>query len=100
MMHVMSGWMAKDMFDELAEYIKNMKQKLQHMYVCVPHVRKSTPHYRCFKTEVCQWSLLPRRYRPSCRNVCLGVFKVFDALDEVSAYRVQVEGRYRVFSLA
>ena len=42
MIHVMSGWVAKDMFDELAEYIKNIKQKLQHMYVCVPHVRKST----------------------------------------------------------
>jgi len=42
MIHVMSGWGAKDMFDELAEYIKNIKQKLQHMYGCVPHVRKST----------------------------------------------------------
>jgi len=42
MMHVMSGWMTKDVFDELAEYIKNIKQKLQHMYICVPHVRKST----------------------------------------------------------
>ncbi len=42
MMHVMSGWVAEDVFDELAEYIKNIKQKLQHMYVCVPHVRKST----------------------------------------------------------
>ena len=41
-MHVMSGWVAKDVFDELAEYIKNIKQKLQHMHVCVPHVRKST----------------------------------------------------------
>ena len=42
MMHVMSGWVAEDVFDELAEYIKNIKQKLQHMYVCVPLVRKST----------------------------------------------------------
>jgi hypothetical protein len=32
-MHVMSGWMAKDVFDELAEYIKNIEQKLQHMFL-------------------------------------------------------------------
>ena len=32
-MHVMSGWVAKDVFDELAEYIKNIKQKLQHMFL-------------------------------------------------------------------
>ena len=33
MMHVMSGWVAEDVFDELAEYIKNIKQKLQHMFL-------------------------------------------------------------------
>ena len=32
-MHVMSGWVAKDVFVELAEYIKNIKQKLQHMFL-------------------------------------------------------------------
>jgi hypothetical protein len=25
-----------------SQNIKNIKQKLQHMYICVPHVRKST----------------------------------------------------------
>ncbi len=27
------GWVANDVFDELAEYIKNIKQKLQHMFL-------------------------------------------------------------------
>ena len=36
--------LSKDVFDGFAEYVKNIKQKLQHMYVCVPHVRKSTNH--------------------------------------------------------
>ena len=36
--------LSKDVFDGLAEYVKNMAKKLQHMYVCVPHVRKSTTH--------------------------------------------------------
>jgi len=35
---------SKDVFDGFVEYVKNIKQKLQHMYVCVPHVRKSTTH--------------------------------------------------------
>ena len=35
---------SKDVFDGLAEYVKNIKKRLQHMYVCVPHVRKSTTH--------------------------------------------------------
>ena len=34
---------SKDMFDGLADYVKDIKQKLQHMYACVPHVRKSKP---------------------------------------------------------
>jgi hypothetical protein len=40
--------LSKDMFDGLADYVKknvkDIKQKLQHIYVCVPHVRKSTTH--------------------------------------------------------
>jgi hypothetical protein len=39
---------SKDTFDGLADYVKNIKQKLQHMYVCcyicVPHLRKNTTH--------------------------------------------------------
>jgi hypothetical protein len=35
---------SKDVFDGLPDYVKDVKQKLQHMYVCVPHVRKSTTH--------------------------------------------------------
>jgi hypothetical protein len=27
-----------------ADYVKDIKQKLQDMYVCVSHVRKSTTH--------------------------------------------------------
>ena len=42
----MSRWVlkkfAKDAFDGPADYVKDIKQELQHMYVCVPHVRKST----------------------------------------------------------
>ena len=34
--------LSKDKFDELADYVKDIKQKLRDMYVCVPHVRKST----------------------------------------------------------
>ncbi len=36
--------LSKDAFDGLPDYVKDVKQKLQHMYVCVPHVRKSTTH--------------------------------------------------------
>ena len=35
---------SKDAFDGPADYVKDIKQKSQHMYVCVPHVRKSTTH--------------------------------------------------------
>ncbi len=35
---------SKDTFDGFADYVEDIKQKLQHMYVCVPHVRKSTNH--------------------------------------------------------
>ncbi len=34
----------KDTFDGIADYVKDIKQKLRHMYVCVPHVRKNTTH--------------------------------------------------------
>ena len=44
----MNGWVlkkfSKNVFDGLADDVKNIKQELQHMYVCVPHVRKSTTH--------------------------------------------------------
>jgi hypothetical protein len=33
---------SKDAFNGLADYVKDIQQKLQRMYVCVPHVRKST----------------------------------------------------------
>ena len=36
--------LSKDTFDGLTDYVKDIKQKLQHMYVCVPHVRKCTTH--------------------------------------------------------
>ncbi len=36
--------LSKDVFDGLADYVKDIKQKLQDMYVCVPHERKSTDH--------------------------------------------------------
>ncbi len=36
--------LSKDTFDGLADYVKDIKQKIQHMYVCVPHVRKSRTH--------------------------------------------------------
>jgi hypothetical protein len=36
--------LSKDTFDGLADYVKDIKQKLQHMYVCVSHVRKSKTH--------------------------------------------------------
>jgi hypothetical protein len=38
--------LSKDTFDGLADYVKDAKQKLQHMCVCVPHVRKSTTTHR------------------------------------------------------
>ena len=43
----MNGWvlkmLSKDVFDRVADDVKDIKQELQqHMYVCVPHVRKST----------------------------------------------------------
>ncbi len=28
----------------LTDYVKDIKQKLQDMYVCVPHARKDTTH--------------------------------------------------------
>jgi hypothetical protein len=44
----MNGWvlkkLSKEVFDGFANDIKDIKQELQHMYVCVPHVRKSTTH--------------------------------------------------------
>ncbi len=44
--------LSKEGFDGFADDVKGIKQELQHMYVCVPHVRKSrlemrnpaTPH--------------------------------------------------------
>ena len=44
----MNGWvlkkLSKDVFDGITDDVKDIKQELQHMYVyvCVPHVRKST----------------------------------------------------------
>ncbi len=35
---------SKDTFDGLPDCVKDIKQKLQYMYVCVPHVRKNTTH--------------------------------------------------------
>jgi len=44
----MNGWvlkkLSKDVFDGITDDVKDIKQELQHMYVCVPHVRKSTIH--------------------------------------------------------
>ena len=44
----MNGWvlkkLSKDVFDGITVDVKDIKQELQHMYVCVPHVRKSTTH--------------------------------------------------------
>jgi hypothetical protein len=44
----MNGWVlkkfSKEVFDGFADDVKDIKQELQHMYVCVPHVRKSTIH--------------------------------------------------------
>ena len=44
----MNGWvlkkLSKDVFDGITDDVKDIKQELQHMYVCVPHVRKSTTH--------------------------------------------------------
>ena len=34
--------LSKDVFDGITYDVKEIKQGLQHMYVCVPHVRKST----------------------------------------------------------
>ena len=34
----------KDVFDRFADDVQDIKQELQHMYVCVSHVRKSTTH--------------------------------------------------------
>ena len=34
--------LSKDVFDGITDYVKDIKQKLQDMYVCVPHVRKGT----------------------------------------------------------
>ena len=36
--------LSKDTFDGSADYVKDIKQKLQQLYVCVPHVRKNTTH--------------------------------------------------------
>jgi hypothetical protein len=33
---------SRDEFNGFPDYVKNIKKKLQHMYVCVPHVRKNT----------------------------------------------------------
>jgi hypothetical protein len=44
----MNGWvlkkLSKEVFDGFVDDVKDIKQELQHMYVCVPHVRKSTTH--------------------------------------------------------
>ena len=44
----MNGWvlkkLSKDVFDGFADDVKDIKQELQYMYVCVPEVRKSTTH--------------------------------------------------------
>ncbi len=43
-----NGWvlkkLSKEVFDGFADDVKGIKQELQHMCVCVPHVRKSTTH--------------------------------------------------------
>ena len=40
----MNGWvlkkLSKDVFDRFADDVQDIKQELQHMYVCVPHVRQ------------------------------------------------------------
>ena len=36
--------LSKDTFDGPTDYVKDIKKKLQDMYVCVPHVQKSTTH--------------------------------------------------------
>ncbi len=36
--------LSKEGFDGFADDVKGIKQELQHMYVCVPHVRKGTTH--------------------------------------------------------
>ena len=44
----MNGWalkkLSKDVFDRFTDDVKDITQELQHMYVCVPHVSKSTTH--------------------------------------------------------
>jgi hypothetical protein len=44
----MNGWvlkkLSKEVFDGFADDVKDIKQELQHMYVFVPHVRKSRTH--------------------------------------------------------
>ncbi len=44
----MNGWvlkkLSKEVFDGFTDDVKGIKQELQHMYECVPHVRKSTTH--------------------------------------------------------
>jgi hypothetical protein len=44
----MNGWvlkkLSKDVFDGFADDVKGIKQELQHIYVCVPHGRKSSTH--------------------------------------------------------
>jgi hypothetical protein len=30
---------SKDTFNGFADYVKDIKQKLQHMYICVSHVQ-------------------------------------------------------------
>ena len=44
----MNGWVlkkfSKEVFDGFADDVKDIKQELQQMYVCVSHVRKSTTH--------------------------------------------------------
>ncbi len=51
----MNGWvlkkLSKDVFDGFADDVKDIKQELQHMYVCVPHVRK-----------IPVWDSLPRNF--------------------------------------
>ncbi len=36
--------LSKDAFDGLPDDVEDIKQELQHMHICVPHVRKSTTH--------------------------------------------------------
>ena len=42
----MNGWvlkkLSKDVFDGITDDVEDIEQELQHMYVCVPHVREST----------------------------------------------------------